>query len=301
VVSDGDGEETGRLAAAQGAVLISLPGPRGPARARNAGARKARGDILLFVDADVVVPPETVGRVAAAFAGDPNLAALFGSYDAGPAASNFLSQYKNLLHHYIHQRALEEASTFWGACGAIRKAAFLAMGGFRETYQRPSVEDIELGYRLKKAGHRVRLLRTLQVKHLKRWTAKTLLKSDFFCRAVPWTLLILKERMWINDLNVSLASRISVIAAFFVLGSLLAVPWWPASGILCGASALSLFLMNAPLYRWFLRKRGAGFAVKVIPWHWFYFLYSGLAFGVGLVLFLRQREEEPVTVASEGP
>ena len=43
------------------------------------------------------------------------------------------------------------------------------MGGFDEGYHEPTIEDIDLGYRLKKAGYRIQLVKELQVKHLKRW------------------------------------------------------------------------------------------------------------------------------------
>jgi GT2 family glycosyltransferase len=142
------------------------------------------------------------------------LTALFGSYDDAPAATNFLSQYKNLFHHYVHQIANEEASTFWGACGAIRREVFLKLGGFDESYHQPCIEDIELGYRLKRAGYRIRLLKTLQVKHLKHWGVKSLLKTDFFQRALPWTELILRDRRLVNDLNLKTSSRVSVASIY---------------------------------------------------------------------------------------
>ena len=123
---------------------------------------------------------------------DPGLAAAIGSYDDAPGETNFLSQYKNLLHHYVHQTGNPEASTFWGACGAIRREVFLTMGGFNEEYSRPCIEDIELGYRLKRAGFTIRLEKELQIKHLKRWDIVSLVKTDFFSRALPWTALILE-------------------------------------------------------------------------------------------------------------
>lgn len=121
------------------------------------------------------------------FSRELDLAALIGSYDDAPGATNFLSQYRNLLHHYVHQTGNEEASTFWGACGAVRREVFLAMGGFDESYRQASIEDIELGYRLKRAGLKILLCKALQVKHLKRWEAGSLLKADFCYRALPWT------------------------------------------------------------------------------------------------------------------
>jgi GT2 family glycosyltransferase len=254
----------------------------GPAGARNTGARLARSDILFFVDADVLIPVDGVGQVAAAFQAEPYLTAVFGSYDAAPAAANFFSQYKNLLHHYVHQTAHEEASTFWSGCGAIRRDAFLGMGGYDTSYLMPSIEDIELGYRLRATGHHIRLLKSLQVKHLKFWTVTSLLRADFFGRALPWSELILRSGGFINDLNVTISSRLCVVLACALLASIMAAWRWPALLWLGLASATVLLVLNAHLYRFFARQRGVGFALATIPWHWLYYLYSGLAFAIAV-------------------
>lgn len=289
VVADGDTDGSWRLAKEFGAKIIRIPESGGPARARNLGARAAQGDILFFVDADVAIRPETIDGVANIFQANPYLAAIIGSYDDAPGSPNFLSQYRNLLHHYVHQTAREEASTFWGACGAIRRDIFLALGGFNENYRHPSIEDIELGYRLKEAGYRIRLCKTLQVKHLKRWEAVSLLKADFFYRALPWTELIWRDRKLTNDLNLQLSSRISTIFTFALLLTLPIALVLPACLSLTGLLAFSLLAINAPLYRFFARKHGLWFATKAVPWHWLYFLYSGVAFAIGTVRHLSQR------------
>ena len=67
----------------------------------------------------------------AAFAEDLTLDALIGSYDDDPAERDFLSQYKNLMHCFVHQTGNEQASTFWSGCGAIRRDVSLAHSGFR--------------------------------------------------------------------------------------------------------------------------------------------------------------------------
>jgi len=132
--------------------VIALAERHGPAYARNRGAELARGDILFFVDADVVLAADATAQVRDAFREDPQLAAVFGSYDDAPAATNFLSRYKNLLHHHVHQTSRADASTFWAGCGAIRAAMLARAGGFDESFRRPSIEDIELGRRLRRAG-----------------------------------------------------------------------------------------------------------------------------------------------------
>lgn len=289
VVADGDTDGSWRLAREYGAKVIRIPESGGPAQARNLGALAAQGDILFFVDADVAICPEAIGYVIKIFQGNPYLAAMIGSYDDAPGSPNFLSQYRNLLHHYVHQTGCEEASTFWGACGAIRREIFLAVGGFNEIYRRPSIEDIELGYRLKAAGYRIRLCKTLQVKHLKRWEAVSLLKADFFYRALPWTELILRDRRLNNDLNLQVSSRISAMLAYGLVGCL-ALAWlWLGFLAVAIVLALLLFWLNAPLYRFFARKQGIWFALKTIPWHWLYYLYSGLAFAIGTVRHLSQK------------
>ena len=183
---------------------------RGPAAARNHGAQHARGDALLFVDSDVVVAPGTLEQVAALLVRRPDVAAVFGSYDANPAAAGTVSRYKNLLHHFVHQNGAAEASTFWAGCGAIRRSAFEAVGGFDQVrFRRPSIEDIELGHRLRRAGHRILLDKTLQVNHLKRWTLASLLWTDVVGRAVPWSRLILESRQRVHDLNLRHDQRVS--------------------------------------------------------------------------------------------
>jgi len=285
VVADGPAEGVGRLAEEFGFRLIRNPVAGGPARARNIGAREARGDLLFFVDSDVAIAPDTIARVKDEFVRDPGLSAVFGSYDDGPAAANFLSQYRNLFHHYVHQTSSEDASTFWGACGVVRREVFAGLGGFNEAYRRPCIEDIEFGYRMKRAGHRIRLVKTLQCKHLKRWNALSLLKSDIFDRALPWTELILRDRSLINDLNLKHSNRLSTVLvfAFVVLLFLFAVFLRPA--ILWAAAALfaASFALNFRLYRFLFHRRGFWFMMMAVPWHCIYYACCGAAFAVGLV------------------
>jgi GT2 family glycosyltransferase len=287
VVDDGSSDDSAAIAADYGARVMTVEGaPGGPAAARNAGARAARGDVLFFVDADVAVQPQTVTRAAAHLQHDPQLAACFGSYDDAPAAPNFLSQYKNLFHHYVHQTARPEASTFWAGCGAVRRAAFFAAGGFDVRYRRPSVEDIELGYRLCARGYGILLDRELQVKHLKRWTAPGLLCSDVLRRARPWSRLIVRRSGLIDDLNLSQGQRLSALAAWTALAGSVLTPLAPPALLLPVAALLLLVLLNNGFYRFLLAHRGPRFTLCALPWQWLYYLYGSAVFGL---VFLSDR------------
>ena len=293
VVADGDTDGSWHFAEEFGAQVLRVPVPQGPAHARNFGAQSAQGDILFFIDADVVIPPDAISKIKSTFNNNPQLAALFGSYDDEPAERNFLSQYKNLIHHYVHQMSREEASTFWAGCGAIRRQIFMEFGGFDESYRKPSVEDIELGYRLRRAGYHIRLSKRLQVKHLKRWGIISLTKSDFFDRALPWTELILRDRQFVNDLNLRFSSRLSVMLTYGLLLALIGGLWWPGLFAVACVLILSLLIINAPVYCFFLQKRGLWFMIRTLPWHWFYYFYSGSAFAIGLGRFLLFRHRSP--------
>ena len=191
VVDDGSTDDTFSTASRFGVRTLQLAKNSGVAAARNYGARHAQGEILFFVDADVVIPLGAVKRVIEVFEENPALTAVFGSYDAQPRAKGTVSQYRNLLHHFVHQKGNTEASTFWAGCGAVRRRAFENIGGFDERrYRHPSIEDIELGYRLRQAGHRIFLDKSLQVTHLKQWTISSIIRTDITRRAVPWARLI---------------------------------------------------------------------------------------------------------------
>jgi GT2 family glycosyltransferase len=285
VVDDGGNDGSGQLAEQFGATVLQFPSPGGPARARNRGAQVAKGEILFFIDADVTLTPDTVEGVVAAFRDRPDVAALIGSYDDAPGAPGFLSQYKNLFHHYTHQTGSESASTFWGACGAIRPEAFWAVGGFDQRYRYPSVEDIDLGYRLKRAGYSIHLCKTIQVKHLKDWRVGSLLQAEIFYRAIPWTELLWRDRQFANDLNLKNSSRFSLLITYALVLCLFLGWWWAGAWFIAVGLGVALLVLNWPVYHFFWEKRGLWFALRVIPWHWFYFLYGGLAFGMGTLRY----------------
>lgn len=288
VVADVEPAPDDLAALPAGALVVRVAHASGPAVARNAGAAAATADCLLFVDSDVVVPPDTVGRVAVEFGRFGDVAAIFGSYDCNPGDPGFLSQYRNLMHHFVHQRSSERAGTFWAGLGAIRAEVFRSVGGFDPAYRKPSIEDIELGCRIRDSGREIRLVKTLQGRHLKRWTAWGMLRTDLMRRGIPWMRLILARGSAPADLNLDWASRWSTVLAW---GSLLSLPL-AARGLIWGLPACAAFavlvFLNLPFYRFLARHRGIGFAVRSVPWHFVHYLQCGLAGLLGLLAHGRE-------------
>ncbi len=289
VVDDASTDDTRAVAAKYGVTVVALDRNGGPARARNRGAEAAHGEILVFIDSDVCVHPDTLGRIDTHFRDHLSTDALMGSYDDTPAHPAFVSQYKNLFHHYVHHRSSTEAWTFWAGCGAIRRDVFLKFGGFDESYARPSIEDIELGSRLHASGHRIDLNPSIQVTHLKRWTLWGLVRTDVRDRGVPWFLLMLRRRSMPADLNVTRAHRLSValVGAMLLLcagvlskrifGFPPVRPSVRAVSFGLGLCAAILLFLNRDLYKFFARKRGVVFAIGTVPLHWLYYTYCGVS------------------------
>jgi|GEM_PF-656404 len=295
VVDDGSTDGAVACAPELSARVLSLAGePSGPAFARNRGAAKAKGDLLVFVDADVEVHPGTLAGFERVFAEDAGLAAAFGSYDDQPPAPGRVSRFKNLLHHWVHQHGGGEAETFWAGCGAIRREIFASVGGFAESYRKPSIEDIELGARLRGAGHRIRLCPDILCTHRKRWTFGSLLRTDIFRRAVPWTRLILHKGHLPKGLNTDRSSRWSAVLAALLVFGLLAGTVAAALGesllsaLAVGlglAAGAGLALLNRHLYRFFFEHGGFLFGITSMAMHVLYLLYSSLVFAVMLGFF----------------
>jgi hypothetical protein len=94
---------------------------------------------------------------------------------------------------------------------------FLAAGGFARRYPRPSIEDIDLGVRLHRAGKRIRLVKDLQVTHMKEWSLRSLIRSDVCDRAIPWTELILRSGGAPDDLNLRRVERVAAVLALVAI------------------------------------------------------------------------------------
>ena len=280
VVDDGSTDDSAEIARQKRARMLSTSHSQsGPAAARNLAAQTAIGDILLFVDADVVVKTDTLSKVAAIFRHQTEISALFGSYDDAPAELNFLSQYRNLLHHFVHQNSNPQASTFWAGLGAIRRDVFLGVGGFDcEQFAVPSIEDIELGARLRTNGHRILLAKEIQAQHLKKWQIGSMLRTDIFCRAVPWSKLILTSQGLINDMNLKTNDRLSAMLVGLSIALVPIIFWQPYLSILLAAFLLTVLILNRKIFGFFRQKKGVLFAAKAFPWQLLYFFYSGATF-----------------------
>lgn len=298
VVDDASTDNTAEIAARYADVVVRLPGkPHGPAYARNRGCESALGEILIFVDADVCVHPGTLGQFLDLFRAQPDVGAIFGSYDDAPPAVGIVSQYRNLLHHYVHHRNAGDAETFWAGCGAVRRKLFNECGKFDEWhYYRPQIEDIELGHRIRAHGHRILLRPEIQCTHLKRWTLRAVITTDLHDRGVPWMRLLVQQGNAANNevLNVRLREKVNTILVWVALGLFITAAFtrswlWAVAGL---AVVTWVLLTNRAMYHFFLR-RGWKLGLAAVPLHLMYYFLNGISAAAGIVLHHLIGEPQP--------
>ncbi len=269
-------------------VVQREPGRSGPAAARNLGGEGTTAEVLVFVDSDVEVDGDALARIARHFEEDPGLTAVFGAYDDDPGDPGRASRYRNLLHHHVHAGAAGEAETFWAGLGAVRREAFEAAGGFdADRYPQASVEDIELGMRLRRNGRRILLDPRIRGRHLKRWTLASMVGTDFARRGIPWARLLLRERSSSTALNLGWRRRSSAATSVALLAALLARRPRAAA-----AALLANLFLDRDLYSLLARRGGPPLLVAGIGLHQLHQLTAAASVPVAVALHVAEGAQQ---------
>jgi glycosyltransferase involved in cell wall biosynthesis len=288
VVDDASTDSSVGIAARYADTVVKLNGrASGPAYARNRGVELARGEVIAFVDGDVVVRPDTLPRMLAKLVERQDLDAVSASHDELPAASNFISQYWNLLLRYGEQRHSGRCAQFAPGCGAVRRGAFLSAGMYDEwRFMTACLESVELGERLLAAGNGVLLSSELKVTHLKQWSLPAVChevwrRSRLLARSLGYVRM---RRAAPSEVVFTLSRMLT--PAIAVLGTLmLAAAFVPPSPAVKAVVALIvLLLINLPLHRFYTRARGFGFAILSAPLHICVQIVSAVALCTGWIL-----------------
>lgn len=279
VVDDGSPDDTVAVVRGRGVEPVRLAGNGGASVARNAGVAAASGDILFFVDSDVLIHADARTRVEAFFAAHPDHAGIFGSYDDAPPARTRVGRIRNLLHHHVHQNAPRRATTFWTGCGALRRADFDLAGGFRT--QDEMIEDVGLGLRLARAGRQVVLDPDLQCTHLKEWTWAGFALTDYRHRAMPWTRMMRDpaNRDLAHVLNAGARGKAAVVSVGLSLVALVLMPVWPGLGAVLGLGALAgLVALERRFLGLVRRLGGTGEMLAAFGVLWVHYLAAGAGY-----------------------
>lgn len=126
VVDDGSTDNTAAIARAHEHVIYTRQSRQGPAAARNAGFRMARGELIGFLDADDLWPPDKLGIQVSRLNEDPSLEAVMGRarYIEMPGAPEIDIQFEGPDNTLANNHL---------GCGLFRRSAFEKVGLFDES------------------------------------------------------------------------------------------------------------------------------------------------------------------------
>lgn len=281
VVDDCSSDATREILGEFDCRLIELEENSGPARARNAGAAQARGEILFFVDSDIFLADHSVSIVDRYYREHPLAEAVIGMYAKTPANGGSFSQYMALWRFYTWTHPTPtEFSFFIASCGTIRQAVFAELGGFDTVYRGAEVEDYEFGHRLG-ARHPIFLLPELQGVH--RFPGFMKCMRNYFSRSRKWFELFLRRRRFdTGQANASTGVSVVFAVAWILSGLAAIVISNPFAGALSGMCLLAYLVTISGFLRMAYQERGADFAVYAGVVH--LLLSLAVAVGVGAAL-----------------
>ena len=179
VISDNSTDDSVKIAKEYKCKIIELPENNGPAFARNVGADNAKGDILFFVDSDVIIKKNALTHISEIFSNN-EINVLQGVYSHTPFYKNIATQYQQSFYcYYTWQENKKYASTLVSMCFAIRKKIFLETKGFNTKIKSATAEDEEFGYKLIDRGNKILISRELNVEHRVNYTVNKLIRRNF--------------------------------------------------------------------------------------------------------------------------
>jgi glycosyltransferase involved in cell wall biosynthesis len=283
VVDDGSREDCSAVVNSFGFTSIRLDEPSGVGFARNRGARSATGDILVFIDCDMIVPPDSLRRIHHRLS-NGLWAAVSGICGLKPPTTRLATRYKNLWMFHSYSLSPENLDWFLTGIGAVKREVFFRLGGFNAGFNiKTGGGDLEFGRRLREAGERIFLDKELRVQHLKRYSFWGLLRNDY-SRSKGWFRLAARKKMIpqvMKDLriaNIYPAFIVSVPVSILISLSLVFSPFFEFSPYLTAFLAATYLIVNYRLFRFLRQQGGVGFLLKAIPLSFVDHLVAG--FGV---------------------
>ena len=271
VVDDASTDSSVAVSARYADTVVKLKGRRGPAYARNRGVEQARGDIIVFVDDDVVVRPDTLSRMIGVLLERRDIDAVSASRDERAGARNFASRYWNVLQRFGEQRYQGRCANFAPGCGAVRRDTFIAAGMYDEwRFGSACIENLEFGERLLRAESGVLLSSELKVTHLKKWDIRSI-GRELWRRGGILTRSLGYLRMNAaapGDVVFTLSrALIPAVALFSTLMLAAAVVPQPRLAAKTFLALVVLLITNVPMHRFYARTEGIAFALLAAPLH----------------------------------
>lgn len=267
IVDDYSKDDTVKIAESYPVRVIQLAINGGPAKARNIGVEAAEGDIIFFLDSDVIVLDGAVREVKDYFDDNPSAKCVIGVCATEPLNKGFVPSYMAMFE-YIHliDTPGNKVSVFAPRCGAIKKDFFQKIGGYNESYKGADVEDFELARRINKADCII-LNKKIVVKH--QFANFRQAVRNYFKRAVMWMYLFFREKKLDNAGPTAPGNGIAAVCAFLTFILFFFIPLLEAARYAVISLLIIFLLANMRWWNFMRKEAGFLFAVKALFLNYF--------------------------------
>ena len=283
VVDDGSTDATPAIVASYPSVRLIRQANAGPAVARNRGAQEARGEILLFTDADCVPALDWIERMTAPFQRSEEIVGVKGTYLLRQRAlvARFVQlEYEDKYHRMAKYEHIDFIDTY---SAGYRRDVFLANGGFDTSFPTASVEDQEFSFRLARQGYKMVFVPDAHVYHLGHADTLTkYLRKKF--KIGYWKVLVHKRHpgKMLADSHTPQVLKVQLLlaAALAILpvsGVVWHPLWWGAWAVGCG------FVLTTLPFVWRALRKDATVALLAPALLFLRAWALGMGFAIGLL------------------
>jgi len=179
-------------------------------QARRRGAEASKGQVIVNIDSDVVIKPNTLAIIGDYFLQHQDVDALTGCLSKENPWPDFFSQYKNLYMYYNFKRLPENITFLYGSIYAVKRDAWEG-----PEFDIKIADDTALGQRLVSEGRKVVFLKELEVVHLKKHNFISFIKNDFLI-PFDWAKIFIRYKGWKelgrNNLGFAHASKVQLLS-----------------------------------------------------------------------------------------
>lgn len=274
--------------------VVQLARHGGAARARNAGVRESRGEVLFFTDADCLLEPDAVARAVERLRGAADLA-VGGTYTLAACEPRFFDRFQSAFVHHFETKRAPQADYLAAHALALHAATFRRLGGFAEIGL-AILEDVEFSHRLRRAGCRLVMDPGIRARHVFGYTLGRSLRNGFR-KARYWTCYSLGNRDLLADSGAA-SHELKLDAALWCLSAALiaaalatGTPGWVAA--VFAMQAANAYASRG-LLRAFHRAHGMAFACAAALYYLFFYpLAAGAGALAGLWMYLARERRAP--------
>lgn len=265
VVDDGSKDDSHEIALQYSDKAYKMPVNQGRSFARNIAARLAKGQILVFIDSDVLILKHSLSLIHNRFQQRKDISALTGLLSKEHFNKDFFSQYKNLYMNYIFSKLPDQVSFLYGSVHAILTESFMPFGDVVKI-----ADDTALGQTLNAIGKKIGFAKDLEVIHLKKYNLLSIIKNDFI---IPYDMgiIFVRFKVWkqfgkfncgvIHSPREQLAA---LLLAFTILAQVAVAVRHSVMLLYLPIPVAAWIFLNTHFFDFLYRQRGFAFAAKSV-------------------------------------